>query len=136
MKLIPLTIASINTHKFPETIEITHNLDHLVKCVNELQKLYGKQFVVTSGLRSKDDQIRIYKAKGITDIKKIPMGSKHLSGQAVDISDPKKELQTWCLKNVEILKDIGLWCEDFGSTPNWVHMQSVPPLSGKRFFKP
>jgi uncharacterized protein YcbK (DUF882 family) len=132
----PLTVKDLNPKGFPQAAEITSNLTDLANRVNELMVAYGKQFVVTSGLRSKDDQIRIYKAKGITDLKLIPMGSKHLSGQAVDISDPKKDLQAWCLKNVEVLKDIGLWCEDFGSTPNWVHLQSAAPKSGKRFFKP
>lgn len=90
---------------------------------------------VTSGLRTREDQLRIYKAKGIPE-SKIPWGSKHLTGGAVDIFDPEKKLQAWCLANIPELEAADLYCEDFGSTPNWVHFQIFPPKSGKRFFMP
>lgn len=80
--------------------------------------------------------MRIYKNKGITDPKKIPMKSKHLYGQAVDISDPNQKIQAWCKSNEACLVSIGLWMEDFSVTTNWVHFQIVPPGSGKRWFMP
>jgi hypothetical protein len=64
------------------------------------------------------------------------MGSQHLKGAAIDIYDPKKELQAWCLKNEALFGEIGLWMEDFKATPNWVHFQIYPPKSGKRWFLP
>jgi uncharacterized protein YcbK (DUF882 family) len=109
-------------------------LDLLYK-INKIREAYGKPMIVTSGYRSMEDHERIYKAKGV-DSSKIPRKSKHLSGLAVDIADPKQELQKWCLMNVDKLESIGLWCEDFSATKNWVHLQIAPPGSGKRFFIP
>jgi hypothetical protein len=78
--------------------------------------------------------LRIYAAKGITDKAKIPMKSLHLRGAAVDIADPSGKLMLWCKSNVDILEQVGLWCEE--GTKGWVHFQSQPPRSGKRFFLP
>lgn len=116
--------------------EIQGNLGILLERVNKVRAAYGKPMIVTSGLRTMEDHLRIYREKGITDQSKIPMRSRHLFGQAVDISDPKQELQQWILKNEKLMEEIGLWFEDFSATKNWVHMQIVPPASGRRFFKP
>lgn len=119
--------------------ETQDNLMILLERINKVRTAYAKTMIVTSGLRTKEDQIRIYKEKGITDLNKIPMGSRHLIGAAVDISDPKQELQSWCLKNEKLLESIGLWCEHFDYTkkPNpWVHFQIFPSKSGHRFFIP
>jgi uncharacterized protein YcbK (DUF882 family) len=112
------------------------NLAILLEKINKIRDLWGKPMTVTSGYRSKEDQIRVYAAKGITDISKIPMGSQHLRGAAVDIFDPKQEMQAWVLNNVNILEEVGLWMEDFSATKNWLHFQIFPPRSGKRFFMP
>ncbi len=108
----------------------------LLNRVNIVRSAYGKPMAVSSGYRSMDDHLRIYKDKGITDQTKIPMRSKHLTGCAVDISDPNKELQKWCITNIDVLIQAGLWMEDFSATPNWCHFQSMPPKSGKRYFLP
>ena len=44
----------------------------------------GQPITITSGYRSLQDHLRIYKEKGITDKSKIPMGSYHLKGLAAD----------------------------------------------------
>lgn len=113
-----------------------HNLEELLKRINVIREAYGKPMTVTSGYRSLQDHLRIYSQKGITDRSKIPMASQHLSGCAVDISDPNKELQAWVLQNVALLEQVGLWCEAFEATPTWCHFQWKPPKSGNRFFKP
>lgn len=118
------------------SLEIQHNLEEVLLRINKIRTAYNKPMTVTSGYRTMQDHIRIYNAKGIMDLKKIPMQSKHLYGKAVDISDPNKDLQKWCLANIKMLEDIGLWLEDFSATPNWVHFQIEPPKSGKRMFKP
>lgn len=112
------------------------NLAILLDKINEVRYAYGKAMTVSSGYRSMADHLRIYAEKGITDQSKIPMKSRHLSAAAVDIFDPKKELQKWCNENVEKLEEIGLWMEAFSATPNWVHFQIFPPKSGNRFFNP
>jgi hypothetical protein len=64
--------------------------------------------------------------------------SKHISGCALDLRDtlPERPLARWCLRNRQMLEEIGLWMEDPRWTPSWVHLQSVPPGSGNRVFVP
>lgn len=116
--------------------EIQASLQILLDRVNKIRAEWGKPMTVTSGLRTMEDHLKIYAAKGITDPAKIPMKSKHLYGQAVDIYDPNKELQAWCKANENLLEDAQLWMEDFSATPNWCHFQILPPASGKRWFIP
>jgi hypothetical protein len=120
--------------ELPDNIQF--NLETLLNRINIIRQSWGRPMTVTSGLRTLKHHLEIYAAKGITDKSKIPMKSKHLVGAAVDISDPKKLLQTWCLQNVDKLETAKLWCESFSGTPNWVHFQIFPPNSGKRFFNP
>lgn len=113
--------------------EIKENAFELIRRINALG--FEPPMYFSSCLRSKKVHERIYKEKGVP-ADKIPWGSKHLSGKAVDVADPKNILKDFLAKNVDKLEWNGLWCEDFASTPGWVHFQSEPPKSGKRFFKP
>lgn len=111
-----------------------HNLEELLLKINKVRALYNKPMTVTSGYRSEQDHLRIYRSKGIPD-NKIPMGSAHLKGCAVDILDKDGSLFKWCKDNVNHLEEIGLWCEDDQAVPR-VHFQTYAPKSGNRFFKP
>lgn len=111
------------------------NLAILLERINKVRAAYGKAMNVSSGYRSMEGHLRIYKQKGITDQSKIPMKSNHLFGRAVDIAD-NGSLQKWCKDNVKTLEEIGLWMESFDATPTWVHFQINPPRSGNRFFNP
>jgi hypothetical protein len=62
--------------------------------------------------------------------------SKHMTGQAIDISDPEGDLDDWCMEHQDVLQTIGLWLENPASTKGWCHVQVVPPKSGKRVFFP
>ena len=62
--------------------------------------------------------------------------SKHLSAEAADLPDADRTIATWCVDNLDVLKEIGLWMEDPRWTPTWTHVQIVPPKSGKRVFIP
>lgn len=115
------------------TPEVCFNAGQLIEKINALG--YKPPKVFSSCLRSKAAQIRIYKEKGITDISKIPLGSAHITGKAVDIADDGS-LQKWLLSNVEKLEKLGLYCEDFSATKTWVHIQSIAPKSSKTFFMP
>jgi hypothetical protein len=106
--------------------DVQKNLGVLLERINKVRSAWGRPMTPTSGLRSMEDHLRIYREKGITDPAKIPMKSKHLYGQAVDISDPNRQLQQWCKQNEPLLKAIGLWMESFDATPNWCHFQIVP----------
>ena len=116
--------------------EIQANLLKLLDKLNLLRKIYNKPMIISSGLRSMEDHLRIYKSKGITDPKRIPMKSNHLFGLAVDIYDPKQEFQKWIMENLEVLESLDLYLEDFKYTPTWCHIQIVAPSSKKRFFIP
>lgn len=113
-------------------IAYQHNLQALQKKMNVIRQAYGKPMIVTSGFRSEQQHLRIYSKHK----KKPPMGSHHLKGNACDVYDPDGQLKQWVLQNVEMLEDLGLWCEDFAATPNWTHFQQLPPKSGARFFRP
>lgn len=64
-------------------------------------------------------------------------GSKHLTAQACDIQDtPERDFARWCLRNLWFLDTVGLWMEDPQWTPDWVHLQTVPPGSRKRVYRP
>ena len=114
------------------------NMKDLHEKIQRLRTAYGKAMKITNCYRSLAHHLRIYKDKGITDKKLIPMKSKHLEGLAVDIADPDGKLMAWAKANIKILEEIGLWCED--GTRGWLHVQSVKYGSFKegksRFFQP
>lgn len=108
-------------------IETQHNLEDLLKKINIVRTAWDKPMIVTSGLRTMQDQLRINP--------KAPK-SKHMTGQAVDIYDPDGFLKEWVKKNIAMMEAIGFWFEDFAYTKTWVHFQTQAPLSGRRFFIP
>lgn len=116
-----------------------HNLEDLLKAVNKLRAEWGKPLIVTSGYRSEQDHLRIYSQiaakKGVQfDASKVPMGSLHLVGLAVDFLDKDGLLYKWAYFNTKKLEEWGIWCEM--NTDGWLHCQIKPPKSGFRFFKP
>lgn len=64
--------------------------------------------------------------------------SPHQRGLALDIRDDahQRNLCRWALAHQAALGSIGLWCERPQWTPSWLHIQTLPPGSGKRFFIP
>lgn len=62
--------------------------------------------------------------------------SKHMTCQAVDLSDEDYELGEWLDGNQKALEQCQLWMEHKSKTPTWIHVQTVPPKSGKRVFYP
>jgi hypothetical protein len=62
--------------------------------------------------------------------------SKHMTGHAIDISDPEGDLDEWCIEHPESLEAIGLWLEHPSATKGWCHVQTIPPKSGRRVFYP
>jgi uncharacterized protein YcbK (DUF882 family) len=114
----------------------------LLEKLNQLEAAMGRKLVVTNGYRTWPEHKAIYQK--INDARlvakkpelPIPLHSKHLSGDAADLYDPDQTLKTWAGQNVPLLERIGFWCEAFHTTPNWLHVQQEPPLSGQRFFNP
>ena len=120
--------------------EIQANLKKLLEVMNKFRVAYDKAMIVTSGLRSPDHHLDVYKAlakkRGLVfDITKVPMGSQHLKGLAVDISDPDGSLYQYCQDNIPLLESLRLYCEIKDSEKR-VHFQLATPRSGNRFFQP
>lgn len=117
---------------------IVLRMEVLCSRINAALEGWNKQTIVTSGLRLQEEHIEIYKKiaikKGIPfDINKVPMHSKHLTGDAGDIFDKNLELTYWLKQdNSKRLVENNLWCEE--GNKDWVHFQCVPPKSGKRWF--
>ena len=126
-----IKLQELNPHDYPTTPEIDQNLNILHEKINEIRDLYGIPMIVTSGLRSVEQQQNL-----ILDGKSNAPHSKHLTGQAVDIQDKDKALKNWVIANMDKMKEIGFWFEDFDHTIGWVHFQTVSPKSGKRIFIP
>lgn len=133
-----ISLKEINPKGFLLSKEQEANLNTLHSRINIIRAKYGKPMLITSGFRSIEDHKRIYldlaKQRGISSIR-IPMGSQHLKGAAVDIYDPDGSLYRWCKANEQVLFDAKLWCEEQDDQPR-VHFQIFPPASGKRWFKP
>lgn len=127
---------ALGSHVLSE-VPIAHqqNIQELLKRVNVLRAAWGRPMIVTSGYRSLQEHLNIYFKKGITDRKKIPMGSAHLTGQAIDIYDPGLKLTAWLKENDSSrLIEVDLYCEEGNS--NWVHFTTRRPGSGRRWFLP
>jgi len=62
--------------------------------------------------------------------------SKHITGHAIDLSDPDGEMDELLLANPKLLELAGLWLEHPAATKNWSHWQSLAPRSGNRIFFP
>lgn len=126
-----ISAKELNKNGFPTTPEIDANLVILLERLNKIRSAWAKPMIITSGLRDQTKQDNLI-AQGRSTAKK----SKHLTGQAADVSDPNGALKKWIMDNMSLMEQIGFWFEDFNSTPTWIHMQIVPPLSGKRIFLP
>lgn len=125
----------LSGHKLEDqTEEIQNNLKVLLERINKVRTAWENPMTVTSGLRTMEDHLRIYAAKGITDKSKIPMQSRHLIGAAVDIADPHLFLTLFLKEKPTVLEEAQLWCEE--GNKNWVHFQIYPPKSGVRWFLP
>ncbi len=136
-----ISLQELNPHGFEMDEEQERNLAILHERINKVREAYAKAMYVTTGFRTWEDHVRIYRDKakraGIEfDESKVPKGSQHLKGAAVDIADHDGSLWKWCMINMDKLAAIGLYLEDRGATPTWVHFQTAAPKSGKRVFKP
>ncbi|MGL5936028.1 MAG: D-Ala-D-Ala carboxypeptidase family metallohydrolase [Cetobacterium sp.] len=99
----------------------------LLNKVNAFLEHWDRDAHMTSGYRSPEYN---------KTIKGAAPNSNHMAGKAIDISDSDKALAKFCVSHEQMLNQYGLWCEDPRTTPTWVHFQSVPPKSGKRFYIP
>lgn len=144
-----ITKELLNPKNVPLTPDMNSNLERHTANIIQFEKEYifhgGKDLVVTSGVRSPEDQVRVYgeiNRKRMLDKLKplpIPMGSRHLKADATDFQDRDKRLAAFCVQESKpggLLEKLGLYMEEPSMTVGWVHLQSHPPASGSRIFKP
>lgn len=113
---------------FREELSDAHktNARNTINLANAVLEGFGQKRRVVSGWRPGS----INKAtKGASP------NSKHILCQAIDLEDNNRELTNWCLNNPDVLAKLGLWMEDPRDATTWVHLQTVPPGSGKRIFR-
>ena len=122
-----MTLDDLNSKKRPLSDSEYENLFDLAFKISLLEEHCPFTFVVTSGFRNEDDQKRV-----------DPMHphSAHTLGCAVDIEDTHMLLWYWLQDNLSLVKDIGLYLEDEFTDKGHVHIQSIPPKSGKTIFEP
>ena len=89
---------------------------------DQIREAYGKPIAITSGARCEKHNKKIGGSKN----------SNHVKGLAIDIRNTPA-LEEFVMKNLETLD---LYIEDPKVTAQWIHVQIVPPKSGKRIFKP
>lgn len=102
------------------------NLLTMTQKLNRLEEDYNYNLLCTSFFRSRTHHLRVYAAKGIIDVTKIPMLSNHLTclaGDMVPQHKPVKHLHDFLTE--EKLEQHGLWMEHPLDTPAWAHLQGV-----------
>ena len=105
--------------KYTLTKEQIDNLFNLLPRINFIRFCYAKPLIVSSGYRPGEFNSP---ASGATK-------SSHLVCRAVDFVDSTGEFAKWCLDNVALLEEAGLYLEDPKHTIGWVHLQSTPTKS-------
>lgn len=123
-----LTIYSPD--QIPE--DVMYNLIHTSEIVMSIERDLNVKFSIRSLVRTISHHLKVYAAKGITDVNKIPMKSTHLYGKGVDVSPtekPIKWLHEMCTE--EFLEKHNIWMEHEQHTPSWVHWQTIPYPSWK-----
>lgn len=122
------------------TDEVRSSAAETVKRVNKFLEYAAKDGVVANKVSSG------WRPKGINDItKNAAKRSNHVLAKAIDIADPGRRLAQWMIKNKNVLSLSFLWSEDprwcarkltDTEYAYWVHLQIVPPASGKLIYIP
>lgn len=121
------------THKGELTREILDNATNTVARANLLIALFEKETgIILSGVASG------WRPAGVNAAtSNAGKSSNHITADAVDIRDnDARAFARWCLRNLNKLAEFGLWMENPQWCPTWVHLQTVPPKSGKRVYIP
>ena len=106
--------------QFPLSDEQEVNLTKLLLALNTFRKAYGKPMKVTSGYRP---------AAINAGVKGAAKKSAHIECMACDFEDKDGLLDAFCLKNLNLLSDIGLYLESPAHTPGWCHLDIRPRKS-------
>jgi hypothetical protein len=105
---------------------ISENLLNMAEKLNAFQAAYGKQLKITSGWRPAAINAKVGGAKR----------SNHQLGLACDVADSDGAVDKFCMDNLKLLEELGLYLEHPDATVGWCHLQMAPPRSGNRVFRP
>lgn len=111
---------------FPLNNILEANLRALLIALNKFRNIYGKPMVVSSGYRPGKYNAN---AGGLKN-------SNHKILLACDFKDADSSIDSYCIANLEVLSECGLYLEHPKWTNRWCHLQIARPSSGKRIFIP
>lgn len=100
--------------EFPLDETLEKNLSNLLIALNKFRKAFNKPMKCTSGYRPASINASIGGSKK----------SAHMSCQAADFADPDGKLKEFCLKNIKLLEECGLWLESPDHTKGWIHLDT------------
>ena len=113
------------------TDEIKANAAETVKRVNKFLTYAEKDGIICTKVSSG------WRPDGVNSAtKNAAKGSNHLTAKACDLYDPDRKLAQWMITNKSNLSLCTLWSEDPRWTPTWLHLQILPPASGKLVYIP
>ena len=120
------------THDCPEEVkrnaaELLEKVNRLLAMMDVIQGIPPLQIVVSSGWRPAEVNAQVSGAA---------KRSHHITGNAIDIHDPVGLLKDWICNRLIPLDECDLYMEHPSATPTWLHLQQIPPKSGKRVFYP
>jgi Peptidase M15 len=127
LKLADYYMGRDKLHRAELTRGLRANARETLRRVNRLLRRAGMMRKVTSGWRP---------AAINATVPGAATGSRHLSCLAIDLEDRNGALDAWCMANLAVLEELGLWLEHPAATPGWCHLQTQPPRSGNRVFHP
>lgn len=110
--------------EYPLDEILESNLQKLLVAVNKFREIYNIPMSISSGYRPAQYNIKVGGAKN----------SPHKTCEAIDFHDKDGKIKLFCLQNIKVLEECGLYIEDFNNTPTWVHMQVRSTRN--RIFKP
>lgn len=137
-----IRLIELNPLNVPMDKETWWNLLYHLHIMNEIRYYWGQPMICTSGIRSKEQHLEIYKginkdreADGLPPIIP-PAKSPHLIGCASDWADSDGHLFFFLADHPDLMEELDIYVEYRSHTPNHCHIQTIPPKSGKRFFHP
>ena len=126
-KLYPLALSTATHRNAPVTVDLANRLVVLARAAGVPLPVNIAGNLVSSGWRP-------------AVVNAVTPGasrtSLHMTGQAIDLFDPTGAIDAWLMADLRPLADLGLWLEHPDATPRWCHVQTLPPHSGNRVFRP
>ena len=117
-------------HPAMRAIVVLNNCAATLLVVNKLREIAAKDGVE---LTWNQNQLSLISGSGNGGVRPpdCPVGaahSQHKNGNGLDGCDIDQSFMRWCLANLDVLRNLGVWLEHPQWTPHWTHMQRVAPV--------